>query len=113
MEKVRVEKYPNYPSRMSCLYTTRALSDTEMWANSFKNSRRKVFQIVKLRTDGNVFDADSYNVFEGTSNEKENERNADHYWTNKPNKYGNERFIETLIDGKIEVVEIIKEFISE
>lgn len=110
MEEVRMEKYPNYPSRMSCLYTTRTLSDANMWANSFKSSGRKVLQIVKLRTDGNVFDGDSYNVFDGTINEKENKQNADNYWSNKPNKLGKERLVETLINGNIEVVEILKEW---
>lgn len=50
LEKVRKEKYTNYPSRMSCLYTSKTLSGAEMWAASFMNSNRKVYQIVKLRT---------------------------------------------------------------
>ncbi len=66
LEKVRQEKYPNYPSRMSCLYTSKTLSGAEMWTNSFINSGRKVYQIVKLQTDGKVFDGDAYNVFDGT-----------------------------------------------
>ncbi|GIN59101.1 hypothetical protein J8TS2_34200 [Lederbergia ruris] len=110
LEKVRQEKYPNYPSRMSCLYTSKTLSGAEMWANSFINSGRKVYQIVKLQTDGKVFDGDAYNVFDGTDNAEENERNADYYWSNKPNKLGKKQLVETLIDGKIEVVEIVKEF---
>lgn len=110
LEKVREEKYPKYPSRMSCLYTSKTLSDAEMWADSFMNSGRKVYQIVKLRTDGNVFDGDAYNVFDGTDNAEENEKNADYYWSNKPNKLGREPLVETLINGNIEVVEIVKEF---
>ncbi len=43
-------------------------------------------------------------------NAEENERNADYYWSNKPNKLGKKQLVETLIDGKIEVVEIVKEF---
>lgn len=78
LEKVRKEKYPNYPSRMSCLYTSKTLIDAEMWANSFINSGRKVYQIVKLRTDGKLFDGDAYNVFDGTDNAAENEGNADY-----------------------------------
>ncbi|WP_339282466.1 DUF2441 domain-containing protein [Oceanobacillus sp. FSL K6-3682] len=59
LEKVRKEKYTNYPSRMSCLYTSKTLSDAEMWAASFINSNRKVYQIVKLRTDGRRFNGDA------------------------------------------------------
>lgn len=110
LEKVRKEKYLNYPSRMSCLYTTKRLADAEMWADSFLNSGRKVFQIVKLETDGKIFNGDAYNVFDGSDNDEENERNADYYWDNQPNKLGKKPLIETLIDGTIEVVEIVKQF---
>lgn len=110
LEKVRQDNYSNYPSRMSCLYTSRTLSDAEMWANSFINSGRNVYQIVKIRTDGNVFEGDAYNVFDGTDNDEENERNAHTYWRNQPNKIGKEPLVETLIDGHIEVVEIVKVF---
>lgn len=109
LEKVRKEKYPNYPSRMACLYTSKTLSDAEMWANSFINSGRTVYQIVKLRTDGNLFDGGAYNVFDGTDDAAENEKNADDYWSNQLNKIGKEPLIETLIDGNIEVIEIVKE----
>lgn len=57
-----------------------------------------------------MFDGDAYNVFDGTHDAEENERNADYYWSNQPNKLDKEQLVETLIDGKIEVVEIVKEF---
>ncbi len=110
LEKVRKEKYTNYPSRMSCLYTSKTLSDAEMWAASFINSNRKVYQIVKLRTDGRRFNGDAYNIFDGTGDEEVNNKNADYYWANKLNRFGKEPLVETLIDGRIEVVEIIKDF---
>lgn len=110
LERVRREKYPNYPSRLACLYTTKTLSNAEMWADSFLHSGREVLQIVKLRTNGRIFNGDAFNVFDGTSYEAENEKNAEHYWNNQPNKYGKQPLIETLIDGNIEVVEIVKRF---
>lgn len=55
-----------------------------------------------------IFDADACNCFDGTENEQENIKKAMHYWTND---IENEKsVIETLIDGEITVVEIIKEF---
>lgn len=110
MEKVRVEKYPDFPSRMSCLYTSRTLSAAEMWASSFRSSGRRVYQIVELRTDGSVFDGDAFNVFEGGDDADENERNADHYWSSNPNKLGKAPLVETLVNGNIEVVKIVKEW---
>ncbi|GGH81139.1 hypothetical protein GCM10007096_18580 [Pullulanibacillus pueri] len=41
---------------------------------------------------------------------QENEKNAECYWSNKPNKFGRKPLVETLINGNIEVVEIVKEF---
>jgi len=111
MEKVRRDKYPHFPSRMSCLYTSRTLSDAEMWASSFRSSGRRVYQIVKLRADGSVFDGDAFNVFEGGDDAYKNERNAEHYWSSNPNKLGKAPLVETLINGNIEVVEIVREWI--
>ena len=110
LEKVRKEKYPNYPSRMACLYTSRAFSDAKMWAAFFQNSKREVLQIVTLQTDGHIFDGDANNVFDGTEDEIENEKNAHDYWSNQPNKDKKKPLIETLIDGKIKVIEIVEEY---
>lgn len=110
LEKVRMENYSSYPSRMSCLYTSRTLSDADMWAQSFKNSGRKVYQIVELRADGSVFDGDAYNVFDGSHDACENEENANYYWSNQPNKLGKEPLVETLVNGDVEVVKIVKEW---
>ena len=41
--------------------------------------------------------------------EKEHLRRAEIYWKNEPNKDGNEPIVEVLVDGKIEVIEIMKE----
>lgn len=110
LEKVRKDNYPNYPSRMSCLYTTKTKIDAEMWATSFKESGRDVYQIVRLKTNGTIFDGDAYNVFDGTDNAAENEKNAHAYWSHQPNKNGKPPLIETLIDGHILVVEIVQQF---
>ena len=110
LEQVRKEKYPNYPSRLESLYVSKNLEDAEMWANSFIANGREVFQIVKLKTDGNEFTTDAYNCFEGNINEKQNILNAYNYWENKANKNGNTPIWETIINGNIEVIEIIRDF---
>ena len=108
LEKVRLEGFKNYPSRMACLYTSRTLEEAENWAEFFKTLGRRVYSIVKLQVNGNIFDADACNCFDGTENEAENIEKAFHYW-NKDIK--NEKpVIETLVDGEITVVEIVREF---
>jgi hypothetical protein len=84
------------------------LKEAESWAAFFNDIGRRVYSIVKLKVNGNIFDADACNCFDGTENEQENIKKAMHYWTND---IENEKsVIETLIDGEITVVEIIQEF---
>lgn len=99
LEKVRAEEYPDYPSRMSCLYTSRTFEEARRWAEFFDRIGRKVFSVVKLSVDGNIFDADACNCFDGTGT-AEDIFKARLYWqcakTEKP-------VIETLVDGIITV----------
>ena len=79
LEKVRMDKYPNFPSRLACLYVSKTLE---------------------------VFYGDAENCFDGRLNEQENLMLADQYWNNK--SFNNNSIIEMLVDGDIEVVEILK-----
>ena len=110
MEEVRKSTYPNYPSRLASLYVSTNLEDANMWANSFLNKGRDVLQIVKVKTNGNSFQGNSYNCFEGTISKEKNISLSYAYWNNDNTKTENVLY-ETIIDGEIEVVEIIKEFI--
>ena len=104
LEKVRKEKYPFYPSRMACLYTSRTFEEAKSWAQFFDEIGRKVFSIVKLNVDGNIFDGDACNCFDGNGSDEDLQK-AELYWqkakTEKP-------VIETLVDGDITVVELIE-----
>ena len=104
LEKVRIKKYPNYPSRMACLYVSKTLEEAEKWYDYFISLGRPTFQIVKLKINGNVFFGDAEKCFDGKLNESENLALAEKYWKNE-----NELSImEMLVDGDIEVIEIIK-----
>lgn len=109
MEEIRQKNYPNYPSRMKSLYVSTDLEDSNMWANSFINKGRVVYQIVKLKTTGNSFTGNAYNCFEGTTNKEHNLKESFKYWDNIIEDES-KIIYETIIDGEIEVVEIIKTF---
>lgn len=109
MEEIRKKHYPNHPSRMKSLYVSTDLEDSNMWANSFINKGRVVYQIVKLKTTGNSFTGNAYNCFEGTTNKEYNLKESFKYWNNIIEDES-KIIYETIIDGEIEVVEIIKEF---
>ncbi len=107
LEKVRLNKYPNYPSRMACLYVSKTLEEAENWFSYFISLGRPTFQIVKLGVDGNVFLGDAEKCFDGRLTEKANLALAEKYWGNKD--FRENSILEMLVDGDIKVVEIVKE----
>ena len=109
LEEVRKKEYPNYPSRLSCLYASNTQEEAEFWYNVFIDQNRPTFQIVKLEVDGPSFTGDAWNCFKGTSNIEENYSKARAYWNNEKNTRGENPIYETLIAGRIKVIEIIKE----
>lgn len=107
LEKIRVNQYPDYPSRMACLYVSKTLQEAEKWFDYFVSLGRPTFQIVKLKVNGNVFYGDAEKCFDGRLTEKENLILAQRYWENKD--FDESSIVEMLVDGNIEVVEIVKE----
>ena len=58
VEMVRLQEFPEYPSRLSCLYAAKSYEDALKWKALFDSYNRKVLQIVKLRVIGNSFEGD-------------------------------------------------------
>lgn len=109
VEMVRLQEYPEYPSRLSCLYATRSYDDALKWKKVFDSYNRKVLQIVKLRVNGSSFEGDGSLLpkEDGASFARKIEQ-AQKYWK------GNVRntLPELLVSGKIEVVEIIDDYLN-
>lgn len=108
LEKIRIEEFPEYPSRMACLYTSESLDEARKWAQFFKQIGRDVYSIVKLRVNGKVFSGDACNCFDGVIDEVENLPKARIYWENSTENES--PIIETLIDGDIVVEEVIEDY---
>ena len=108
MEEVRREKFPQYPSRMACLYVSRAVEDSRQWASYFAGLGRPTYAIVELKITGRVFEGNACNCFDGTPEKAANLAKAEHYWQNLPNE-DNEYIFEMLADGDIEVVRVVEE----
>ncbi len=107
LEKVRVNKYSNFPSRMACLYVSKTLEEAEKRFDYFVDLGRPTFQIVKLKVNGNVFYGDAEKCFAGRLTKKENLVLVEKYWENQ--NFNKSSILEMLVDGDIEVVEIVKE----
>lgn len=109
LEKIRKEKYPQYPSRMASLYVSNTYEEAVRWAEYFTRLGRPTYGIAKIRAVGRCFIGDAYKCFDGTIWEKENLRMADLYWENGDNEDGHAPIVEILVDGMMEIVELIKE----
>jgi len=107
MEQVRLSEFPECPSRMACLYVSRTLEEAEKWAGLFAEWGRTTYHIVRLRTKGHVFVGNAMLCFAPSPEPAENMRRARAYWNNEPD--GREPIVEMLMDGDIEVMEIVKE----
>ncbi|PDY46651.1 hypothetical protein CN680_13040 [Bacillus pseudomycoides] len=107
VEMVRLQEYPEYPSRLSCLYAAKSYEDVLKWKELFDSYNRKVLQIVKLRVIGNSFEGDG-NLLpkeDGVPFSRKIEQAKEYWKGNVKNELP-----ELLINGKIEVVEIIDDF---
>ena len=51
----------------------------------------------------------AYKCFDGCISEEENLKMAEVYWSNGENEDGHREILEILVDGDIEVVQIVKE----
>ena len=107
VEMVRLQEYPEYPSRLSCLYAAKSYQDALKWKKLFDSYHRRVLQIVKLRVIGAIFEGDGSLLpkEDGIPFSRKMEQ-AREYWEGNINN----ELPELLINGKIEVVEIIDEF---
>lgn len=107
VEMVRLQEYPEYPSRLSCLYAAKSYEDALKWKELFDSYNRKVLQIVKLRVIGNSFEGDG-NLLpkeDGIPFSQKIEQAREYWKGNVKNELP-----ELMINGKIEVVEIINDF---
>ena len=106
-EMVRLQEFPNYPSRLSCLYATISYEEALKWKALFDSYNRKVLQIVKLRVFGNYFEGDGelLPTLEANPFNRKIEQ-AREYWKGNMKR----ELTELLINGKIEVVEIMDDY---
>ena len=85
-----------------------ALEEAESWYDYFISLGRPTYQIVKVSVDGNSFTGDACNCFDGTLDKKYNLEQAKIYWRAEDNAKGKKPVYETIVDGKIKVIEIIR-----
>lgn len=107
MELVRVQSYPERPSRFSCLYVGDSLEGIQKWKENFESYKREVLQLVKLKSNIKAFtgDASFLPKINGDSFDKKIQQ-AKRYWSGELRG----ELKKTLLGGKIEVVEILEDY---
>ena len=110
MEAVRREQYPEYPSRMACLYVSSELEPARQWAQYFARIGRPTYAVVEVEVDGRFFVGDALNCFDGKPDQADNLARAERYWQNAPNEDSAQPIREMLVDGEITVLRVIEEF---
>ena len=109
LEKVRKEKYPQYPSCMASLYVSRTFEEAAQLGDDFAGPGRPTYGIARISVDGCCYEGDAYKCFDRTVSEEENLKMAENYWMNRPNEDGREPITEILVSGDITILEIVKE----
>lgn len=108
MEQERRESFPDYPSRMSCLYVSRTLEEARQWGAFFARIGRPTYSIVKLECRGSVFLGDAEKCFTGVPDGEKNKALARTYWMHNQEETPAD-VCEVLVDGEITVLEIVEE----
>ena len=93
---------------MASLYVSKTYEEAERWSEYFARIDRPTYAIAKIRAGGNCFIGNASKCFDGTIWEKENLRMAEIYWANDANGDGHAPIVEILVDGEIEIAEIVK-----
>ena len=94
---------------MTRLYVSETLEEAEKWGAFFARIGRPTYAIVKLNIQGKCFAGDATKCFRGQADYCENVCLADIYWRNEAAVSHEPPVRELLVDGKITVLEIIKQ----
>lgn len=106
-ELVRVKSFPDLPSRLSCLYVCDTLEKALKWKKNFEYNQRTILQIVKVTSDTPAFTGDASLLPEvnGDSFDKKIKQ-ATRYWSGEILGV----LEETLLGGKIKVLEVVEDY---
>lgn len=100
LEEVRKNKYPKFPSRLSCLYVTKTKEDAKNWSKILKRNKKKCKQILTLELTGEIFCFDGNLMKRQNISYQKHLDNAELYWNSI-----NSNNSEILFYGEAKVVE--------
>ena len=101
LEEVRKMKYPNYPSRLSCLYVTKTKEEAINWSEILKRNKKKCKKVLTLELTGEIFCFDGNLMKRQNVSYQKHLENADLYWNSMDSNNS-----EIIFYGKAKVIEI-------
>lgn len=109
LEEVRKEKFPNLPSRFSCMF----LSDTEEvclqnYKDFISRDKNKTYQAIKVKVTGQAHFVKDFGISRLGLSYNEYKQLAEKYWSQNQNSKAPTK--EILFSGKVEIVEILEEY---
>ena len=107
-EDVRKEKYPNFPSRLRCMFLSETKEELlKNFAEMKKSNPEKHFQAVAVKLNGEVFYANEKGLKRDGLSFLANKKVAEEYWGQNQNSTACIK--EILFEGQAEVIEILQE----
>ena len=101
LEKIRKMKYPNYPSRLSCLYVTKTKEEAINWSEILKRNKKKCKQVLTLELTGEIFCFDGNLMKRQNVSYQKHLENAELYWNSIDSNNS-----EILFYGEAKVIKI-------
>ena len=101
LEGVRKMKYPNYPSRLSCLYVTKTKEEAINWSEILKRNKKKCKKVLTLELTGEIFCFDGNLMKRQNVSYQKHLENADLYWNSMDSNNS-----EIIFYGEAKVIEI-------
>jgi hypothetical protein len=103
-EAVRISEFPDRPSRKRAMWLARDPGGLTYWRGRLRCSDAQLFQLIKVRASGRVFECDAALLVGDSESLDESERKAHAYWRGEMMPSGSEP--EILFEGSLEVTRI-------
>lgn len=101
LEEVRKKNYPDYPSRLKCLYVAKDKEEAVEWVNILKRNKKECKQVLTLELTGDLFIGDGSLMKRQNLSYQKHLENAHEYWSCKTNTTP-----EYLFYGEAKVIDI-------
>ena len=114
LENVRKESFPDFPSRLSCLFVCYDMDDVEFWAMMKSSIYGSQFEVLTLEVTKPVFwfSAESYNMFFGGQRKDLHQACKEFWESNKKTELDKLIDREGMTNGAANIIEIKQARIS-